>query len=110
MLRFFGEGGDDRLLLVNLGRDINFNPAPEPLLAPPDGALWTMLWSSEATAYGGTGTPPLETKNNWFIPGHAAIAMRPAPFGTVTDLARGGEGPSEEEETRKEALRDWEEE
>ena len=28
---------DDRLLLVNLGRDLHLDPAPEPLLAPPDG-------------------------------------------------------------------------
>ena len=37
MLRFFGDGGDDRLLLVNLGRDLHLDPAPEPLLAPPEG-------------------------------------------------------------------------
>ena len=108
VLRFFGREGDDRLLIVNLGRDLNFNPAPEPLLAPPDGALWTTLWSSEDFRYGGTGTPPLETKNNWCIPGHSAVAMRPAPADTVTDLARGGDVPSEEAETREEALRDWE--
>ncbi len=35
LLRFFGEKGDDRLLLVNLGRDLHLDPAPEPLLAPP---------------------------------------------------------------------------
>src|SRR5439155_5836891 len=32
-LRFFGDG--DRLLVVNLGRDLGLTPAPEPLLAPP---------------------------------------------------------------------------
>src|SRR5262249_19239688 len=39
VLRFFehpgGTGGQDRLLLVNLGRDLKLEPAPEPLLAPP---------------------------------------------------------------------------
>ena len=30
--------GDDRLLLVNLGRDLHLDPAPEPLLAPPEDA------------------------------------------------------------------------
>ena len=35
VLRFFGEGGSDRLLVVNFGGDITYNPAPEPLLAPP---------------------------------------------------------------------------
>src|SRR5256714_127507 len=110
VLRFFGEGGDDRLLIVNLCRDLNFNPAPEPLLAPPEGTVWTTLWSSEDFRYGGTGTPPLETKNNWSVPGHAAVAMRPVPADEATDLALGGEGPSEEEETREEAMRDREEE
>lgn len=37
VLRFFGEDADDRLLLVNLGRDFEYNPAPEPLLAPVKG-------------------------------------------------------------------------
>jgi maltooligosyltrehalose trehalohydrolase len=109
VLRFFGEDADDRLLLVNLGADLNLNPAPEPLLAPPEGRLWTLLWSSEDWRYGGSGTPPLETKNNWCIPGHAAFAMRPAPAGEVRDPAAGGDGPSEEEEVRKEALQGWEE-
>jgi maltooligosyltrehalose trehalohydrolase len=106
VLRFFGEGGDDRLLLVNLGADLGLNPAPEPLLAPPEGMLWTLLWSSEDTRWGGSGTPPLETRNNWCIPGRSAVVMRPAPAGEVRDPA-GGDGPSEEEETRKEAMRDW---
>ena len=37
VLRFFGENGSDRLLLVNLGRDLDLDSAPEPLLAPPAG-------------------------------------------------------------------------
>ena len=109
VLRFFGEGGDDRLLIVNMGRDLNLDPAPEPLLAPPEETIWTTLWSSEDYKYGGGGTPRLETKNNWCIPGHAAFAMRPARVGTVRDLAGGREGPSEEEEVRAEALRESEE-
>lgn len=81
VLRFFGDdvtGRDDRLLLVNLGPDLNLNPAPEPLLAPPQRQQWIKLWSSEDPEYGGTGTPALETTLNWMIPGHAAIVMRPA--------------------------------
>ena len=96
------------LLLVNLGADLNLNPAPEPLLAPPEGRLWAPLWSSEDYRYGGSGTPPLETQNNWCLPGRSAVALRPAPAGEVRDLAAGGEGPSEEEEVRKEATRGWE--
>jgi hypothetical protein len=35
--------------------------------------------------------------------------MWPVPAAEVRDLARGGEGPSEEEEVRKEAVQGWEE-
>ena len=77
LLRFFGEDDDDRLLLVNFGIDLNLNPAPEPLLAPPAGSEWTVLWSSENPKYGGTGTAALETPENWRIPGHAAVVMKP---------------------------------
>jgi maltooligosyltrehalose trehalohydrolase len=110
VLRYFGDAGDDRLLVVNLGADLGLNPAPEPLLAPPPGKVWRTIWSSEAYAYGGTGTPPLETKNNWCIPGEAAVALAPADAGEAGDPADGCDGPSEEEEARVEALREWEEE
>lgn len=77
LLRFFGADGDDRLLLVNFGADLHLDPAPEPLLAPPDGTTWQTLWSSEAPRYGGIGTPRLDSEDNWRIPGHAAVALRP---------------------------------
>jgi len=77
VLRFFGEDADDRLLIVNLGADLELNPAPEPLLAPPEDSDWTLLWSSESVSYGGGGTPPLETTANWWIPGRAAVVMKP---------------------------------
>ena len=109
VLRYFGDAGDDRLLVVNLGADLGLNPAPEPLLAPPAGKVWRTIWSSEAYAYGGTGTPPLETKNNWCIPGEAAVALAPADPSEAGDPAD-GDDPSEEEEVREEALREWGEE
>jgi maltooligosyltrehalose trehalohydrolase len=77
LLRFFGEGGDDRLLVVNLGADLDLNPAPEPLLAPSSVGEWKVLWSSEDPKYGGTGTSALECDENWRIPGHAAVVMKP---------------------------------
>ncbi len=76
VLRFFGEGGDDRLLIVNLGEDMRFDPAPEPLLAPPEEKRWQAIWSSEDPRYGGLGTPPLDTKKNWQLPGRSAVALR----------------------------------
>jgi maltooligosyltrehalose trehalohydrolase len=106
VLRFFGEGGDDRLLLVNLGLDLNLNPAPEPLLAPPAGMIWTLLWSSEDCLYNGSGTPPLETKQNWYLPGQSAIVMKPAPAREVYDRAYGEGEESEEAEVRREMLKE----
>ncbi len=77
VLRFFGEEGDDRLLLVNLGRDLTLDVVPEPLLAPPAGLGWDLLWSSESTRYGGCGTAPVEVRDTWRIPGHAALVLAP---------------------------------
>jgi maltooligosyltrehalose trehalohydrolase len=77
VLRFFAEDGLDRLLIINLGTDLHLNPAPEPLLAPPLNMEWTTLWSSEDLKYGGTGIYPLDTEENWYIPGHAATVLMP---------------------------------
>lgn len=79
VMRFFAEGGADRLLLVNLGRTAHLDPAPEPLLAPPEGMVWHTLWSSENVEYGGNGTAPLDTDENWKIPGEAAVVLIPIP-------------------------------
>jgi maltooligosyltrehalose trehalohydrolase len=76
-LRFFGEAGDDRLLLLNLGRDLKLQPAPEPLLAPPFGKQWAILWSTEDPCYGGCGTVTPETEQGLRVPGHAAVVLRP---------------------------------
>lgn len=76
LLRFFGDSGDDRLMLVNLGRDQILSPVAEPLLAPPEGKDWRILWSSENPIYGGSGTGLLDTQN-WHVPGHAAIVLAP---------------------------------
>lgn len=75
VLRFFGEAGDDRLLLVNLGRDLNRRSIPDPLVAPPEGRSWRLAWSSEAPEYGGAGTPEAETRERWHIPGHSALVL-----------------------------------
>jgi maltooligosyltrehalose trehalohydrolase len=81
VVRFFGEGGDDRLLVVNLGHDEHFSPAPEPLLAPPEGRRWTVRWSSEARAYGGSGTFPPESADGWRLPGESAVLLEPSAEG-----------------------------
>ena len=78
-LRFFAAGKDDRLLMVNLGLDLELDSVPEPLLAPPEGCHWTTRWSSEEPRFGGSGTYPLETDQNWRVPGHAAVVLQPEP-------------------------------
>jgi len=83
LLRFF-VGNDQRLLLVNLGRDLRLSPSPEPLLAPPEGMCWDVLWSSEWSEYGGSGTPQLDTEDFWRIQGHAAVVLMPVPAGEPT--------------------------
>ncbi|HKI38414.1 MAG TPA: malto-oligosyltrehalose trehalohydrolase [Gemmataceae bacterium] len=77
VLRYFAEDGDDRLLLVNLGRDLPLDPAPEPLLAPPEGKGWDVHWSSEDPRYGGSGTVPPETEEGWRVRGEAAVVLVP---------------------------------
>jgi maltooligosyltrehalose trehalohydrolase len=74
MLRWFADQEDDRLLCVNLGRDLDWNPVTEPLAAPPRGREWRLLWSSEQFEYGGAGTPEFNPRN-WVLPGHTAIVL-----------------------------------
>ena len=75
VLRFFGKEEGDRLLLINLGRDAHVDPAPEPLLAPPWRSSWKVIWSSEDPKYGGYGTYPPESKDNWRLPGYSAVVL-----------------------------------
>jgi maltooligosyltrehalose trehalohydrolase len=75
-LRYFADGEGDRLLIVNLGIGLDLAPAPEPLLAPPPGKRWKMLWSSESVEYGGYGTPPLDAEGKGFrIPAQVTVLL-----------------------------------
>jgi maltooligosyltrehalose trehalohydrolase len=77
VMRYFNETYGDRLLIVNLGRDLHLDPAPEPLLAPPLNRSWKVLWSSEDPRYGGLGTFPPDSDQNWRVAGHSALALAP---------------------------------
>jgi maltooligosyltrehalose trehalohydrolase len=95
VLRWFGGDGQDRLLIVNVGRTLHLDPAPEPLLAPPRGRRWRTLWSSESPTYGGLGTPVVDAPEasrsprdrpdvhwlaeNWRVPGACAVVLAPEP-------------------------------
>ena len=76
VIRFFAENpDDDRLLLVNLSRDLNLVPSPEPLLAAPKGRVWDAVWASEDPRYGGLGMPPWPTRGNWYLQGESAVVL-----------------------------------
>ena len=92
VLRYFGGTDGDRLLLVNLGCDLDLRPVPEPLLAPPAGTRWQVLWSSESVRYGGSGTPPVRPHSHLHVPGEAAILLGSEP-GNIDD-----DGGREEED------------
>jgi maltooligosyltrehalose trehalohydrolase len=76
-LRFFAPGGGDRLLLVNLGSDLDLPSLAEPLVAPPDRDGWSLAWSSEDPRYGGAGTPALHEERGLHLPAHGALLLAP---------------------------------
>ena len=87
-LRFFApDPRDERLLVVNLGADIQRASFAEPLLAAPArgpasgtaDADWTLRWSSESLAYGGGGIADPFPEDWWHIPGESALLFKPGP-------------------------------
>jgi maltooligosyltrehalose trehalohydrolase len=88
VLRFFSSDPDvlpvpfsttDRLMLVNLGVDLDLQSIPEPLVAPPPRTEWRPIWSSEDARYGGIGVTPFEWKGAWRLSGRTAIVLAPHP-------------------------------
>ncbi len=80
-LRFFAPEASDLLLIVNLGLDLAIACAPEPLLAPPRGCRWNVLWSSESPLYGGLGVRAFDPADGW-VSGHSALVLEPVPAGS----------------------------
>jgi maltooligosyltrehalose trehalohydrolase len=77
VLRYLSKESDDRLLIVNLGSREDLTPAPEPLLAPPPGCEWEILWTSESQRYGGPGAVDIATDEKWILPAESALVFRP---------------------------------
>jgi len=75
VLRFQGGAHGDRLLVVNLGRDLTLVPAPDPLLAEPDGASWRVIWSSEDPSYGGCGRAPMDKEGIWSLTAQSTMVL-----------------------------------
>ena len=65
VFRWFDDHAGDRLLLVNLGPQIDLRAWAEPLLAPPPGRHWQQLWSSDSPKYGGMGAIGAQTPEGW---------------------------------------------
>jgi maltooligosyltrehalose trehalohydrolase len=74
-IRLFGAEAGDRLLLVNLGRQLEFGSMSDPLFAPPEGRSWSRIWSSNDVAYGGDGTPAIESEHGVHIPAECAVVL-----------------------------------
>ena len=90
VLRYALGSPDDRLLVVNLGAQVEPASLAEPLLAPPDGCDWVVAWSSESVHYGGNGQAPLEPNGEWHFPGEAAVLLRAEPRPEETQVEPDG--------------------
>jgi maltooligosyltrehalose trehalohydrolase len=80
-LRFLCPAGD-ALLLLNLEEDQELRPVPEPLLAPPPGGDFRLVFSSEDPRYGGSGTGSPYQDGIWRLPARSALVFV-APAGEV---------------------------
>jgi maltooligosyltrehalose trehalohydrolase len=76
VLRWLDEENGDRLLLVNLGEQLDLQPAPEPLLAPPKQSAWQMEWSSDEPRFGGPGALCPCSEEGWRVPAASATLLR----------------------------------
>lgn len=59
----------DRLLIVNLGEALRFDVVPEPLLAPPAGGAWKLVWASVDVS------EVEDADGRWLIPAHCAVLL-----------------------------------
>ena len=70
---------DQRLLLVNLGRDLPMAVVAEPLLAPPPGRRWILEWSSEHPDYDGSGRRAVDPDAFWILSADTALVFSSEP-------------------------------
>lgn len=76
---FLDDPAEHRLLLINLGRDLQFGVLAEPLMAPPQGRRWVIAWSSEHPDYDGAGRRPIDLEQFWILPADTALVLRSEP-------------------------------
>jgi maltooligosyltrehalose trehalohydrolase len=76
LLRWCTKDEGDRLLVVNLGRELELRPTSEPLLAPPRAREWRLRWSSESPVYGGHGVvSPVSPEGVWCLPAECTVLL-----------------------------------
>lgn len=80
LLRYLDARHGDRLLVINLGVEVDLAPMPEPLLAPPAGARWRIQWSSASPAYGGDGLAAIDVDGPWRLPPECAVLFASCPI------------------------------
>jgi maltooligosyltrehalose trehalohydrolase len=77
ILRYFGrDSGNDRLMMINFDRDQAISPAPIPLLAPPPGRSWELIFSSENPRYAGQGAPEIRFDEQLAMVGYSATVFK----------------------------------
>jgi maltooligosyltrehalose trehalohydrolase len=78
LLRYIGHAAhEDRLVIVNLERDVDVACVPDPLVAPPELFEWSVLWCSEDRAYGGVGIAGSCLPAKLVATGQATTVFRP---------------------------------
>jgi maltooligosyltrehalose trehalohydrolase len=83
VVRWFDAEHGDRVLCVNLGDELDYTPAPEPLLAPPQGWTWKRIWSSDDPRYGGMGVLEVLRDSCWLLPPENATLLVATPIASA---------------------------
>ncbi len=77
-VRFLSDDNHDRLLLMNLGGDLQLDLQPHSLAAAPPRMSWRLLWASNALRYGGTGTRSTISNTKCILPAESTAAWATA--------------------------------
>jgi maltooligosyltrehalose trehalohydrolase len=77
-LRFATGTGKDRLVLVNLGHDLDLTEVSEPLLAPLVDRPFEIVFSSEDPRWGGCGTAPMGEHGRLVLAARCALVLAPS--------------------------------
>lgn len=73
VIRFFCKKHEDRLLIINFGKQLKLQSMSEPLLSPPHNMKWKRVWYSDDPSYGGDGTLPFVQNSVWTVPGQSVM-------------------------------------